>query len=164
LKYVVTVDGQEVPVEIEPGAQPGQFRAAVGGRRHVLDLRQAEGSWLWSLVVDGRSLELAVATGELTLEGRSHAVEVQRDTGLRRAGGPGAAAGPVRLRAPIPGLVVAVNVKPGDDVQEGQALIVVEAMKMQMELKSPRAGHVAEVNVQPKQEVNQGQTLAVIGD
>jgi biotin carboxyl carrier protein len=165
LKYVVIVDGQEVPVEIEPAAQPGHYEAVIGGRRHQLDVREAEGGWLWSIVVDGRSLEIASGPqGELALGARTYTVEVQRDTGLRRGAGAGAASGPARLRVPIPGLVVAVNIQPGDAVQEGQPLIVVEAMKMQMELKSPRSGHVTEVHVQPKQEVGQGQTLAVIGD
>jgi biotin carboxyl carrier protein len=164
LKYVVIVDGQEMAVDIQDGAEPGRYEATIGDQRHTIDLKEAEGGWLWSLLVDGRSLEVARDRGELTIAGRTYAVEVQRDTGLRRAGGAGGAAGPARLRAPIPGLVVAVNVQPGDEVQEGQALFVVEAMKMQMELKSPRSGHVAEINVQPKQEVNQGQTLAVIGD
>ena len=164
MKYLVTVDGQEMAVDIEPGAEPGSYDATVGDQRRALDLKEAEGGWLWSLLVDGRSLEVATGRSELTISDRTYAVEVQRDTGLRRAGGAGAAAGPARLRAPIPGLVVAVNIRPGDEVQEGQALIVVEAMKMQMELKSPRSGRVAEVHVQPKQEVNQGQTLAVIGD
>jgi biotin carboxyl carrier protein len=49
-------------------------------------------------------------------------------------------------------------------VEAGQPLVIVEAMKMQMELKSPRAGQVAAVHVEPGQEVNQGQALAVIAD
>ncbi|MBV8084532.1 MAG: biotin/lipoyl-binding protein, partial [Chloroflexi bacterium] len=133
-------------VEIDAGAEAGRYQATIGDQRHTIDLKSAEGGWLWSLVIDGRSLEVATGKGELTIGERTYVVEVQRDTGLRRTGGTGTAAGPARLRAPIPGLVVAVNVKPGDEVHEGQALIVVEAMKMQMELKSPRSGHVAEVN------------------
>jgi biotin carboxyl carrier protein len=47
--------------------------------------------------------------------------------------------------APMPGKIVHVLVRLGDQVQEGQALVVIEAMKMENELKSPKAGKVAEI-------------------
>jgi len=53
--------------------------------------------------------------------------------------------GPEQVAAPMPGRVVRVLVKPGDAVQAGQALVVVEAMKMENELRSSRAGTVTDV-------------------
>jgi 3-methylcrotonyl-CoA carboxylase alpha subunit len=50
-----------------------------------------------------------------------------------------------RLHAPMPGRVVLVNVKPGDRVNAGQELLVIEAMKMELALKAPRDGVVGEV-------------------
>lgn len=165
MKVLATVDGREFAVDVQPGVHPGAYAVSVdGGPVRQVDLAQTASGWLYSLLLDGRSLQLATSTGELTVDGRTFAVEVERDIGLRRSQFGAAAAGPARLKAPIPGLVVAVNVAVGDEVVEGQALVVVEAMKMQMELKSPRAGHLAELSVVPGQEVGQGQVLATISD
>lgn len=165
MKFLATVDGQEYAVEVEPASKPGTFTVSVdGGPVREVDLAQTDRGWLYSLLLDGQSFQIGRVEGELLVDGTAFSVEVERDVGLRRAAGAAAAAGPARLKAPIPGLVVAVNVAQGDRVHEGQALVIVEAMKMQMELKSPRAGQVAEVAVQPGQEVVQGQVLAIIGD
>ncbi len=164
MKFLATIDGKDYVVEVQPAGKPGTFTVTVGGKTHQVDLEQVEHGWLYSLLLDGRSYQIGQTEGQIQVENRIFAVEVERDLGLQRAHGGGAAAGPAQLRAPIPGLVVAVHAQVGDQVHEGQALLVVEAMKMQMELKSPRAGRVAEVLAEPGQEVNQGQVLAVIGD
>ncbi|MBT9289035.1 acetyl-CoA carboxylase biotin carboxylase subunit [Prosthecodimorpha staleyi] len=76
------------------------------------------------------------------------------------AGDEGAGAG--RIAAPMPGTVVAVAVKPGDAVEKGQALVVVEAMKMEHTLRSPRDGKVAKVNAAPGDLVAEGAELVVL--
>jgi biotin carboxyl carrier protein len=164
MKFIATVDGKEYRVNVQPGAKPGAFTVIVGGQAHEVDLERAGRDWLYSLLLDGRSFEIVRAEGEISVGGRAFAIEVERDVGLQRAHAGEGASGPAQLRAPIPGLVVAVHAGPGDQAHEGQTLIILEAMKMQMELKSPRAGRLAEVRVQAGQEVNQGQVLAVIAD
>src|SRR6266568_4554039 len=164
MRFVATVNGKEFRVDIQPTGKPGAYTVTIDGKSHNVDLERAARGWLYSLLLDGRSHEIGHAEGEVSVDGQSFSVEVERDLGIRRAPGGAAATGPAQLKAPIPGLVVAVHIQPGDGVHEGQALVIVEAMKMQMELKSPRAGHVVEVRVQPGQEVNQNQVLAVIGD
>jgi biotin carboxyl carrier protein len=164
MKYVTTVDGQDYAIDVQPAGKPGSYTATIDGQTHELDLRQTARGWLYSLLLDGRSYQVAWAEGEIQVEGHRFAVEVERDFGLARERGAGAAGGPASLKAPIPGLVVAIQAKPGDEVHEGQALAIVEAMKMQMELKSPRSGRVAEVRVVPGQEVSQGQVLLIVGD
>ena len=67
-----------------------------------------------------------------------------------------------RIVAPMPGKVVRVLVSPGDHVEAGSGIVVVEAMKMQNEMKSPRTGVVSAVNVQVGATVNGGDVLAVI--
>src|SRR5690606_37538113 len=61
----------------------------------------------------------------------------------------GASAAQREVRAPMPGLVLQVLVAPGDAVEEGQGLVVLEAMKMENELRAPAAGTVAAVHVAP---------------
>jgi biotin carboxyl carrier protein len=62
----------------------------------------------------------------------------------------------------MPGKVVRVLVKPGDEVVARQGVVVVEAMKMENELRAPRAGRVKEVSVVPGMSVEAGRILAVI--
>jgi biotin carboxyl carrier protein len=66
------------------------------------------------------------------------------------------------VTAPMPGLVVQVLVAEGDTVAEGQPLLVIESMKMQMQMRSPSAGKVTSLPVVPGQQVNKGQVLAQV--
>jgi biotin carboxyl carrier protein len=70
--------------------------------------------------------------------------------------------GPQQLTAPMPGKVVRILLKPGDEVASGQGVVIVEAMKMQNEIKSPKAGRIREVRVAEGQNVNNKQVLAVV--
>jgi biotin carboxyl carrier protein len=86
-----------------------------------------------------------------------------------RAGGPGrrkdaasGGSGPHRVVAPMPGKVVRVLVKPGDEVKPKQGLVVVEAMKMENELKSARAGRVRDVFVVEGRSVDAGTVLVIV--
>jgi len=63
------------------------------------------------------------------------------------------------LVAPMPGLVLRVDATEGSEVEQGQTLLVLEAMKMENNLKSPAAGQVAEVYVQAGQAVEKGAPL-----
>jgi biotin carboxyl carrier protein len=75
---------------------------------------------------------------------------------VRKAAGAGGASA---LTAPMPGVILDVGVKPGDIVDRGQVVAVLEAMKMQNSIKSPRAGTVAEVCVTVGQAVGHGDTI-----
>jgi len=66
------------------------------------------------------------------------------------------------LEAPIPGSVIDVRCKPGDDVAEGDVLVVLESMKMELAIQSPRDGTVAEVAVGVGDQIARGQTLIAL--
>ena len=90
-------------------------------------------------------------------------VEDEREKRLRSAAGGGVAeTGEFHLRAPMPGLVVAIPVGEGQPVKKGQVLLILESMKMQNELKSPRDGTVGRVRVKAGETVEQKQTLLSI--
>ena len=78
---------------------------------------------------------------------------------LRRKHGRGQASAAGTLNAPMPGLVIETMVKEGDQVEEGQPLVVMESMKMQMQIRSPQAGRVSSVHVQAGQQVDKGTML-----
>ena len=118
-----------------------------GGRSHSCDLEP------------GKDGTLAVLVGETV-----HELELldERRLRLRRAGGKFSLEGPQRIDAPMPGKIVRVLVKQGEQVTEGQGLVVVEAMKMENELKSPKAGVVSELHALEGAAVESGAKLLVV--
>ena len=98
--------------------------------------------------VDGQSLELSLATPPSVDEAVRHA-SVH-------------AGGSATLTAPMPGRVLRLLVKPGDEVALRQGLVVIEAMKMENELGAPKAGRVTEVAVTEGTSVEAGRLLVVI--
>src|SRR5205823_3265962 len=111
--------------------------------------------------IDGRSPDLVVhvrdASIAVTLLDARRKLLAQA---AARAGAP--AEGPQSVRSPMPGKVVKVLVQPGDVVQAGAGVVVVEAMKMENELKAPRGGTVKQVRVREGQAVESGEELAQI--
>ena len=124
----------------------GQYR--VNGVRVAV---QEDEPGVGQLVIDGRRLRLIhqeEATAlRVELDGRSH--RIRRDTGGV-------------VRAPAPGMVMDVAVRPGDVVAEGDRLLSLEAMKMEMPVLAPRGGRVGEVLVQPNRQVPAGDPLVVL--
>ena len=107
----------------------------------------------------GKEGKLSVLVGETV-----YPLEIldERRLRLRKATGKFSLEGPQRVDAPMPGKVVRVLVKVGDEVEEGQGLVVVEAMKMENELKSPKAGKVTELHAQEGAAVESGARLVVV--
>lgn len=108
----------------------------------------------YSIIVEGRSYEAHV-TAPAGLNGaREYAVRVGSETygvelhdprSWKGHGGLSGPEGPQDVNAPMPGKIVKLLVAEGNEVQEGQGLLVIEAMKMQNELRSPRAGRVERI-------------------
>jgi biotin carboxyl carrier protein len=153
-----------VPVDVTGGA--GQYRVAVAGEPHDVDACQAaEG--IWSLLIGGASYTVDVTDEDgvflVEVDGERYRIRVEEETRyiIRTRGGKAATGGQV-LKAPLPGKVTFVAVAVGQAVEPGDALVVVEAMKMENELTAHVAGVVKAVPVQPGQAVNAGDTLVVI--
>jgi biotin carboxyl carrier protein len=168
--FEIEVNGRLRLVSVErPG--PGRYHVTVDGAAHEVNAARV-GDYGLSLLLDrgsGTSREVFVtpagAPGELLvgLDGRSIAVTVNARR-TRRGGTDRAlhADGEQEIVAPMPGRVVRVLVAAGDQVADRQAVIVVEAMKMENELRAPRAGRVKHVAVTPGMSVDGGRVLIVI--
>ena len=94
-------------------------------------------------------------------QGETHAVEI---SAARRAGGTAAKTQPGVLSAPMPGKVTQVRVAKGDKVTKGQALVVMEAMKMEYTLEADRDGKITELNAQTGSQVALGEVLVRVGE
>lgn len=161
MKYVTTIDEQEFIVEFLD-----ETTISVNGETYICDFDNVAGQPVFSLLVDGKSFEAYVYPAEkawqVLLQGRSYTalVEDELERTLRAASGRGVSErSEYRLKAPMPGLLVAVHVKNGQNVKEGDVLIVLESMKMQNELRSPRDGVVTRLKVEPGDRVEQNETI-----
>lgn len=151
---------------------------------HLVDARRIDDAVVSMLVTGGtpdgsspssdavtRSVDAAIAqrgnTGDLDVHFAGRAVALQiRPAGSfgrpKKAGAGASAHGLQRVTAPMPGKVVRVLVKPGDQVVARQGLVVVEAMKMENELRAARDGRVREVSAREGQSVDAGAVLMVV--
>jgi pyruvate carboxylase subunit B len=162
MKYVVEVDGERTVVELT-GDQVRVGDAVL--RAHLV---QVEGTPVSLLTVGERVYRLVARRGDargqytLALDGRRYAAEAldERTRAIRDLSAAAqAAAGPLPLVAPMPGLVVRIQVRVGDEVVAGQGLVVMEAMKMENELRAPAAGVVRAVHAVPGTPVEKGAVL-----
>ena len=115
-----------------------------------------------ALASDGTLVREVVVDGwrfDIELEPERRAALRERARRGREAAGH---SGPLEVRSIIPGRIVALSVAPGDPVEAGQQLMVLEAMKMQNELRAPRDGTVERVAVGVGQNVELGDLLLVI--
>jgi len=161
MKYIATIDNKEYTVELLDDK-----RVSINGNTYEVDFEAVSGQPVYSLIVDGRSHEAYVQEGDedwqVLLRGRLYPVKVEdeREKRLRAAAGGGVAeGGEFHLKAPMPGLVVAIPVEEGQEVKKGQVLLILESMKMQNELKSPRDGVVNRIKVKAGESVEQKQAL-----
>ena len=150
-----------------PGAPESRYTVRIGELVRELDVRVTE---LGLSIVDvgsGRAVDVAVTEGRrgewvAELPRVAIAAEVDRHRFGSATSDGGADQGPQRIVAPMPGRVVRLLVKVGDDVAARQGLVVVEAMKMENELSSPRSGRVREIGVAEGTSVESGRLLVVV--
>lgn len=117
---------------------------------------------VYSILIDGASYEARVESGAVTVNGRRFTFEIEDPRAWKRGGDAAGTSGRASIVAPMPGKIVRLLAKAGDEVEAGQGIIVVEAMKMQNEMKAPRAGRVAAIEVKEGDSVAAGAVLAVI--
>ena len=168
MHYVAIVNGEERQIEIiEVG--PERYKLTMDGRSMEVDARALNETTL-SLLLDDHAYNIEserTPDGAQNLLVRGEVVNVDvldlRKVRLRKvqesAGGDG---GPAEITSPMPGKVVAVLVKEGQEVTQGQGLVVVEAMKMENELRAPRAGVVKKVTAKEGAAVDGGAILCVV--
>ncbi len=161
MRYVTTIHDKEYIVEII-----NERQISINDKIYDVDFESVSGQPVYSMVIDGKSYEAYVYSGDegwqVLLLGHQYPVKVEdeREKRLKMAGGSKVSeTGEFLLKAPMPGLVVAIPVQENQQVEKGQVLVILESMKMQNELKSPRAGKVERIKVKPGESVEQKQVL-----
>ena len=142
----VTIDGHGVLAKVEEIEGTPVRVVAIGSEVHRVVMRRGATRGAYTLWVDGHRFD-----GE-ALDERTRAI---RDITAVSA----KATGPAPVVAPMPGLIVRVNVAEGDAVQPGQGVVVMEAMKMENELRASAAGTVKTIHVTAGKAVEKGALL-----
>jgi biotin carboxyl carrier protein len=162
-KYITTINDKQFEIEID---KEGTVKVN-GVEKHVDFL--SLGASLYSVIMGTTSMEVIVEEREGEVEvligGRKYSGKVLDERAqllASRRGGTVADTGEISIKAPMPGLVVAIPVKEGDEVKKGQTVLILESMKMQNELKAPRDGMISRISAEAKQSVEQGKVLVTM--
>ncbi len=146
----VHVDGEDVAASVSGVNGTPVRTVTIGSAVHRVVVRRGDTRGSYTLWLGGFRFEVEA------LDERTRAIRDLADT----AAGP---AGPKPLTAPMPGLIVRVNVQVGDAVQSGQGLVVMEAMKMENELRAAAGGTVSAIHARPGTAVEKGALLVELG-
>lgn len=163
MKYYTRVDNTEYEVEIN-----GE-NILLNGEPVNVDLMRSGAAELYSVLFGGRSYEMLVNSDRfnytINVRGVQFQVQVEDERARRMNRArrlPTLPDGELAITAPIPGLVVRVLVAEGDAIEEGQPVVLLEAMKMENELRAMRGGIVKSVIVAAGQRVDQNAPLIVL--
>jgi biotin carboxyl carrier protein len=166
MAFIAKLGEQSYSVEIEEIGK-SLYRVAIDGNDFLVDGKKT-GRTNYSLIVDNRSFEIEVDNSEdeyrVLVDGRNYHVHLIDERRVRVGGGQSDIdlQGRQKVSVPMPGKVIAVLVSEGDNVERGQGLVIVEAMKMENEVRSPIAGEVKEIKVKPGDAVEGGAVLVVV--
>jgi|YNPNPStandDraft_1061719.scaffolds.fasta_scaffold02568_8 biotin carboxyl carrier protein len=165
MKYHVTVEGEDFEIEVSRDGQVWVNRrplnvdfCGIDASHYLLLLENRSYETYVEWVGDGKYRECVT-----TVSGRPYRALLRRGNECPGNGEYGGCGSTVEVRAPLPGLLVALPVKPGQRVAQGEVVAVLESMKMNLELRAPRDGVVQSLNGTAGSEVNMGEALVVIG-
>ena len=162
MRYATTINDHTYIIEINRDGE-----VTIDGEICPIDLRAID-EVTYSLLIEHQSHEALVELSNddvnVLLKGRLYQARVldERARRLTQARVVGTHSGEVMVKAPMPGLIVAVPVSEGQAVKKGQTVVVLESMKMENELKAPRDGTVASIKIVPRQSVEQHQPLVIL--
>jgi biotin carboxyl carrier protein len=164
VKYFVTIGDERLELELRTEGVVFGSEGPVAA-----EIASVPGSALRHLLLDDESWRLTAARDQegwtISTGGRRYRVRIEdeRTHAIRELSGADSMAdGPRELRAPMPGLVVKVLVEEGQDVQRGDGLVVMEAMKMENELRAEASGRVSGIRVEEGATVARGQVLVTM--
>lgn len=147
----VSVAGEHVDAHLADVEGTPVRLVTIGGVQHRVVARRGDARGRYALWIDGWRFDVEA------LDERARAIQ-------DLAADSGRSAGLQPIVAPMPGLIVRVQVAVGDLVQAGQGVIVMEAMKMENELRAPAAGVVRSIHTEPGSAVEKGTLLVEFGE
>ncbi len=162
MKFTYQLANQTYTVDIEKTSDG--YRVVVNGQEYPIQIMRAEAGELSYLIADQPQTAYWATDGArrwVFVDGQAF-VLTSSTPGARAKRGDHAHANEDTIRAPMPGHVRAVQVAEGDQVEKGQTILVLEAMKMEIRIQAPRSGHIAKLSAQVGQAVEREQVLGEI--
>jgi biotin carboxyl carrier protein len=163
MKYVTVINDTRFEIEI---GNDGSLK--VNGDPREVDFL-ALGPSLYSILMDHRSYEMVIeereGSTEVLMQGRLYTGQVMDERAQLLAARRGTLrvdSGELSIKAPMPGMIVAIPVTEGQEVTKGETIVILESMKMQNELKAPRDAVVQRISVQVGQSVEQNKLLITL--
>ena len=158
-RYTLDISDREFVIDVQE-LSADQFEVVVGDESYQVTLSSDE-NLAEAVITPGLQ---ANADGTPRVSAASKVAKVRKEPSAPAAAAPAARkpAGPAgkgALTAPMPGVILEVNVKAGDTVERGQQLAILDAMKMHNVIGAPRAGTIAEVFVEAGQNVDHGAAI-----
>ncbi|UCG93114.1 MAG: biotin/lipoyl-binding protein [candidate division WOR-3 bacterium] len=164
MAYIVKIDDKEFKIDIK--REGGKFIVFLDNKEIPIEVVRSDTASQFTLIIDKKPHDVVFDADNLvSVDGEEFSTEVydeQVQKLLKKTPQVGEKK-ELTVTAPMPGLVIEVEVAEGDVVKAGQGLVIVEAMKMQNEMKSPGDGVVKKILVQKGQAVNSRDVLVVIG-
>ena len=165
MKREVRIEGNSIWIDADRKGDAVAFTVNGSDTPQTASIVEAEPG-VYSVLLNGKSYLVRLAQGKqellVSVCGREYIVDVIDPRARSRRAGALGGDGRQVLSAPMPGKIVKQLVNEGDQVEAGQGVIVVEAMKMQNEMKATRAGRVTSLPAAEGATVSAGEVLAVI--
>ena len=163
--YAKLKDGEK---RVEIRKEGSTYSGDIDGKAFEVDARLIDGPSVMSLIVDKKCYEAVITkTGKkmiVSTGGEEFEIEIADELQHRGVGQATAAAeiGIEEVKAPMPGVVVAIEVEPGEEIAPGSPVVIVEAMKMQNEISTLGGGVVKKILVKAGAVVESQQTLLIV--
>lgn len=162
MAYIVKIDEKKYKVDIKNISN--NFSILLNNRKIQAEVVSNNGSQM-TLFIDNKFYNIVSENeNQISVNNEDYAVEVvdEQIQKMLKTSPDSAQKKEVIVSAPMPGLIVEIEVKEGDKVSANQGIMIVEAMKMQNEMKSPKDGIVKKIYVKNGQTVNSGDSLISI--
>ncbi len=165
MKYQVKINGEEFKVGIKE--KDRSLKIDLDGKEIEADLTELKKNKLFSFLVDKKAYDLEIFRDknnfEINYGGRKFSGEIWEDALAKiKPSAPKEVLRQKELKAPMPGLVVKIEVREGEKIKAGEGILIMEAMKMENEIKSPWEGKVKKILVQERQTVEKDQPLIIL--
>jgi biotin carboxyl carrier protein len=164
MNYLITIGGKKFEVVVNGDLSP----VTINGREVKVDYRHLRGGRLYSVLADNVNYEFALeranggfeawhGSGVIRVDVSDEKTERLKSLTSGISGGDRAST----LKAPMPGLILKIEVEVGQRVRKGDGLLIVEAMKMENELKAHTSGTIKDIKVKPGEPVEKNQVMIV---
>ena len=163
MSYLVKIDNKKFKLDIK--REGNYFKIFLNDKKINAEIISGDKNYQLTLIIDNKPYSIVFdSDNQISVNEEQYATEVvdEQIQKLIKVSPETVHKKELAVTAPMPGLVIELEVKEGDSVKSGQGLVIVEAMKMQNEMKAPKDGVIKKILVKKSQTVNSKDILIII--